>query len=68
MWSATVKPKVDILLDVGDNLRKPLVWSKDNETTITKHSDSEYTMWTHHGIYTVDKICFDESTISIVTN
>jgi hypothetical protein len=68
MWSATVKPKVDILLKEGDNLRKPLIWSKDNKTTITKYSDAEYAMWTHYGIYTVDKICFDESTISIVTN
>jgi hypothetical protein len=24
-------------------------------------------MWTHHGIYVVNKICFDESTISIVS-
>ena len=67
MWSATVKTKINILLESGDNLRKPLIWSKNNETTITKCSDSEYAMWTHHGIYVVDKICFDESTISIVS-
>jgi hypothetical protein len=67
MWSATVKPKIDILLNEGHKLRKPLMWSKNNQTTITKYSDSEYAMWTHHGIYVVDKICFDESTISIIT-
>jgi hypothetical protein len=67
MWSAMVKPKIDILLEEGNNLSKPLIWSKNNQTTITKYSDSEYAMWTHHGIYVVNKICFDESTICIVS-
>lgn len=62
-----VKPKIDILLEEGNNLSKPLIWSKNNQTTITKYSDSEYSMWTHHGIYVVNKICFDESTICIVS-
>lgn len=65
MWAANIKPKIDILLDEGDNLRKPLMWFKDNKTTITKYSDLEYAMWTEHGIYVINKNYFDESTISI---
>jgi hypothetical protein len=65
MWAATIKPKIDILLNEGDNLRKPLIWSKDRQTTITKYSDNEYAMWTENGIYIINKNYFDESTISI---
>lgn len=67
MWSATINPKVDILLDEGDNLRKPLLWSKENRTTVSKYSETEYAMWTHQGIYIVDKICFDESSLMILS-
>lgn len=65
MWAATIKPKIDILLNEGDNLRKPLIWLKDRQTTITKYSDNEYAMWTENGIYIINKNYFDESTISI---